>query len=119
MPGQADCGRAVLAKCTRIRQRIDVNRTDDAILVRADAHTDFHFMPRRACDLAFLAGIDHLGCLAGFPRHQRGIYLGYDRLLRAESAADTRLFDMNLALRDIQRICNDTAHMEHDLRRGK
>ena len=116
MPGQADRGRAVLAKRARIGQGVYVDRADDAVLIRAHAHMHFHLVARRACDLAFLAGIDHLGGLAGFPRDECRIHLSHDRLLRAEAAADARLFDVDFALGDVQRIRNDAAHMEHDLR---
>ena len=80
------------------RQGVYVDRADDAVLIGAHAHMHFHLMPRRACDLAFLAGIDHLGRLAGFPCDECGVYLGHNRLLRAEAAADARLFDMDLTL---------------------
>ena len=116
MAGQADRGRAVLAERTRVGQGVYVDRADDAVLIRAHAHMHFHLVARRACDLTFLAGVDHFGGLAGFPRDERGVHLGHDRLLRAEAAADARLFDVDLALGDVQRVRDDAAHMEHDLR---
>ena len=77
-----------------------------------------HLVTRRAGDLALLAGVDHLGRLAGFPRDERRIHLGHDRLLRAEAAADARLLDVDFALGDVQGVGDDAPHMEHDLRGG-
>ena len=118
MAGQADRGRAVFAERARVGQGVYVDRADDAVPVRAHAHMHLHLVARRARDLALLAGVDHFGRAAGFPGHERGIHLGHNRLLGAEAAADARLFDVNLTLGDVQRVCNDTAHMEHDLGGG-
>ena len=116
MPGQTDRGPAVLAVRARIRQRRHVERADTPVVVRTEANLDFHLMARRTAGLGlFSCEHAHRGA-ARLHRDERGVHLAYRGLLRAETAADARLLHANAALRDAQRMGQDAADVEHDLR---
>ena len=116
MPGQADRRPAVLAVRARVRQRRHVERADAAVVVRAEADLDFHLMTRRTAGLGlFSCEHAHRGA-ARLHRDERGVHLAHCGLLRTEAAADARLFHANAALRDAQRMGQDAANVEDDLR---
>ena len=115
MPGQTDRGPAVLAVRARIRQRRHVERADTPVVVRTEANLDFHLMARRTAGLGlFSCEHAHRGA-ARLHRDERGVHLAHCGLLRAEAAADARLFHANAALRDAQRMGQDAANVEDDL----
>ena len=119
MTGQADRCRAVLAISARIGQRVEVDAAHDAVLRCAETDVHLHLMARRGCGLALDTAENDLGGLFRHPRDERRIDCADRGLLRAEAAADARLGDADHALRDVQRVGDDAARMEHDLGRAE
>ena len=116
MPGETHRRPTMLAVRARVRQRRHVERADAPVVVRAKADLDFHFMTRRTAGLGlFSCEHTHRGA-ARLQRDERGIHLAHRGLLRTEAAADARLLHANAALRDAQRMGQDAADVEHDLR---
>ena len=116
VPGETHRRPTMLAVRARVRQRRHVERADAPIVVRAKANLDFHLVTRRAAGLGlFSREHAHRGA-ARLQRDERGIHLAHRGLLRAETAADARLLHANAAFRDAQRMGQDAADVEHDLR---
>ena len=116
MPGETHRRPAMLAVCARVRQRRHLERTNAPIVVRAEANLDFHLVTRRAAGLGlFSREHAHRGA-ARLHRDECGIHFAHRGLLRTEAAADARLLHANAALRDAQRVGQDAADVENDLR---
>ena len=101
-----------------IPEGIKGNRLDMAGLVGADDDADLRFVARCRDSLRFFAAVDHIGRLPRQPGNVGRIDLHDRRLLGAEAAADARLDDADLGLRDFQGVGDDAAHVEGDLRRA-
>ena len=104
MAGKADRRPAVLAIGARIRQRGHAERANAAVVVRAQAHGDFHLVARRAAGLRFFARVHAHGGAARFHCDECGVYLAHCGLLCAEAAADAGLFDANAAFWNAERV---------------
>ena len=116
VPGETHRRPTMLAVRARVRQRRHVERADAPVVVRAKADLDFHFMTRRTAGLGlFSREHAHRGA-ARLHRDECGIHFAHRGLLRTEAAADARLLNANAALRDAQRVGQDAADVEHDLR---
>ena len=75
-------------------------------------------MARIARGDGLLAGVAAVARTAGLLRHKRNEDLAAARLLGAKAAADARLNDLHLRLRDIERLRDHAAHVEGHLRGG-
>ena len=75
-------------------------------------------MARVARGDGLLAGVAAIARTAGLLGDERHEDLAAARLLGAKSAADARLNDLYLRLRDIERLRDHAAHVEGHLRRG-
>ena len=89
-----------------------------SVLICAQPHTHFHFMPGRSCDLTLLPRKNELCRASCFQCDKRGIDLAYRRLFCAESAADPGLFHTDFTFGDSQRPGKDPANVKYDLGRG-
>ena len=75
-------------------------------------------MARVACSDGLLAGVAAVARTAGLLSDKRNEDLTAARLLGAKTAADARLDDLHLRLRNVERLRDHTAHVEGYLRRG-
>ena len=116
--GQADRCRAVLAVSARVRERMQVDAAHNAVLGRAEADVHLHLMARRGRGLALDTAENDLGGLFRHPRDERRVNRADSGLLCAEAAADTRLGHTDHAFRDMQRVGDNAARVEHDLGRA-
>ena len=75
-------------------------------------------MARVARSDGLLTGIAAVARTAGLLRHKRNEDLAAARLLGAKTAADARLDDLHLRLRNVERLRDHAAHVEGHLRGG-
>ena len=75
-------------------------------------------MARVARGDGLLAGVAAVARTAGLLRHKRNEDLAAARLLGAKTAADARLDDLHLRLRNVERLRDHAAHVEGHLRGG-
>ena len=119
MAGKADRCRSMLAVCTRVGKCIQIDRTDSSILHRTEADRYFHLMARCGCCLGLFSRKDHFRRFSGFPGYKRRENFGNHRLLRSESAADSRLGNTDLRFRNAECIGQNAARMVNDLGRAQ
>ena len=89
--GQTNRGRPMLAKCSGIRQGINVNCLENSIFIGSEPYMDLHLVARGGCDLGLITGVDQLRRFSGLPRNQCRIHLGHNRLLCTEATANSWL----------------------------
>ena len=116
MPGKPHRRPAVLAVCSGVRKRGHLKGADNAPVRRAQANLHLHLVARRAARLRlFPREHNHRGA-ARLHGDERRIHFADGGLLRAKPAADARFFHANAAFRDAERVRQDAAHVEDDLR---
>ena len=108
----------MLAVRTGVGQRMQVDGRDGAVVHGAQLNGHLHLMARVARSDGLLTGVAAVTRTAGLLRHKRNEDLAATRLLGAKAAADARLNDLHLRLRDIERLSDHAAHVEGHLRRG-
>ena len=97
---------------------MQVDAAHDAVLGRAEADVHLHLMARRGRGLALDAAEDDFGRFFRHPCDERRVNRADSGLLCAETAADTRLGHTDHAFRDMQRVRDNAARVEHDLGRA-
>ena len=118
MARKADCRGSVLAVRAGVRQRVQIDGRDGAVVHGAQLDGHLHLVARVARGDGLLTGVAAVTRTAGLLRHKRNEDLAAARLLGAKAAADARLNDLHLRLRDIERLRDHAAHVEGHLRGG-
>ena len=108
----------MLAVRTGVGQRVQVDGRDGAVVHSAQLDGHLHLVARVARGDGLLAGVAAVARTAGLLGHERHEDLAAARLLGAKAAADARLDDLHLRLRNIERLRDHAAHVEGHLRRG-
>ena len=109
---------SVLAVRAGVGQRVQIDGRDGAVVHGAQLNGHLHLVARVARGDGLLTGVAAVARTAGLLRHKRNEDLAAARLLGAKAAADARLYDLHLRLRDIERLSDHAAHVEGHLRRG-
>ena len=115
---KADRRGGVLAIRTGVGQRMQVDGRDGAVVHGAQLNGHLHLVARVARGDGLLAGVAAVARTAGLLGDERHEDLAAARLLGAKAAADARLNDLHLRLRDVERLRDHAAHVEGHLRRG-
>ena len=115
---EADRRGGVLAVCAGVGQRVQVDGRDGAVAHGAQLDGHLHLMSRIARGDGLLTGVAAVARTAGLLGHERNEDLAAARLLGAKAAADARLNDLHLRLRDVERLRDHAAHVEGHLRGG-
>ena len=115
---KADRRGSVLAVRAGVGQRMQVDGRDGAVVHGAQLNGHLHLVTRIARGDGLLTGVAAIARTAGLLGHERHEDLAAARLLGAKAAADARLNDLHLRLRDIERLRDHAAHVEGHLRRG-
>ena len=115
---KADCRGGMLAIRTSVGQRMQVDGRDGAVVHGAQLNGHLHLMARVARGDGLLTGVAAVTRTAGLLGHKRNKDLAAARLLGAKAAADARLNDLHLRLRNVERLRDHAAHVEGHLRGG-
>ena len=115
---EADRRGGVLAIGAGVGQRVQVDGRDSAVVHGAQLNGHLHLVTRVARGDGLLARVAAVARTAGLLRHKRHEDLAAARLLGAKAAADARLNDLHLRLRNVERLRDHAAHVEGHLRRG-
>ena len=115
---KADRRGGVLAIRTGVGQRMQVDGRDGAVVHGAQLNGHLHLVARVARGDGLLAGVAAVARTAGLLGDKRHEDLAAARLLGAKAAADARLNDLHLRLRNVERLSDHAAHVEGHLRRG-
>ena len=115
---KADRRGGVLAVRAGVGQRVQVDGRDGAVVHGTHLDGHLHLVARVARGDGLLAGVAAVARTAGLLGDERHEDLAAARLLGAKAAADARLNDLYLRLRDIERLCDHAAHVEGHLRGG-
>ena len=108
----------MLAIRAGIGQRVQIDGRDGAVVHGAQLNGHLHLMSRVARSDGLLAGVAAVARTTGLLGHERHEDLAAARLLGAKAAADARLNDLHLRLRNVERLRDHAAHVEGHLRRG-
>ena len=115
---QADRRGSVLAIRTGVGQRMQIDGRDGAVVHGAQLNGHLHLVARIARGDGLLAGVAAVARTASLLGHERHEDLAAARLLGAKAAADARLNDLHLRLRNVERLRDHATHVEGHLRRG-
>ena len=115
---KADRRGGVLAVRAGVGQRVQVDGRDGAVVHGAQLDGHLHLVTRVARSDGLLAGVAAITRTASLLGHERHEDLAATRLLGAKAAADARLNNLHLRLRNIERLRDHAAHVEGHLRRG-
>ena len=115
---KADRRGSVLAVRAGVGQRVQVDGRDGAVVHGAQLNGHLHLMARVARGDGLLTGVAAVTRTAGLLGHKRNKDLAAARLLGAKAAADARLNDLHLRLRNVERLRDHAAHVEGHLRGG-
>ena len=115
---KADRRGSVLAVRTGVGQRMQIDGRDGAVVHGAQLNGHLHLVARVARGDGLLAGVAAVARTAGLLGNERHEDLAAARLLGAKAAADARLNDLHLRLRNVERLRDHAAHVEGHLRRG-
>ena len=115
---KADRRGGMLAIGAGVGQRVQVDGRDSAVVHGAQLNGHLHLVARVARGDGLLTGVAAVARTAGLLGDERHEDLAAARLLGAKAAADARLNDLHLRLRDIERLRDHAAHVEGHLRRG-
>ena len=113
---KADRRGGVLAIRSGVGQRMQVDGRDGAVVHGAQLNGHLHLVTRVACGDGLLAGVAAIARTAGLLGNECHEDLAAARLLGAKAAADTRLNDLHLRLRNVERLRDHAAHVEGHLR---
>ena len=108
----------MLAVRAGVGQRMQIDSRDGAVVHGAQLNGHLHLVTRVARGDGLLAGIAAIARTAGLLGNERHEDLAAARLLGAKAAADARLNDLHLRLRNVERLSDHAAHVEGHLRRG-
>ena len=108
----------MLAVRAGVGQRVQIDGRDGAVVHGAQFNGHLHLVARVARGDGLLAGVAAVARTAGLLGNECHEDLAAARLLGAKAAADARLNDLHLRLRDIERLRDHAAHVEGHLRRG-
>ena len=115
---KADRRGSVLAVRAGVGERMQIDSRDGAVVHGAQLNGHLHLVTRVARGDGLLAGIAAIARTAGLLGNERHEDLAAARLLGAKAAADARLNDLHLRLRNVERLRDHAAHVEGHLRRG-
>ena len=115
---EADRRGGVLAIRAGVGQRVQVDGRDGAVVHGAQLDGHLHLVARVARGDGLLTGVAAVARTAGLLGNECHEDLAAARLLGAKAAADARLNDLHLRLRNIERLSDHAAHVEGHLRRG-
>ena len=115
---KADRRGSVLAVRAGVGQRVQIDGRDGAVVHGAQLDGHLHLMARVTRSDGLLTGVAAVARTAGLLGHKRNKDLAAARLLGAKAAADARLNDLHLRLRDVERLRDHAAHVEGHLRGG-
>ena len=101
-----------------VGQRVQIDGRDGAVVHGAQLNGHLHLVARVARGDGLLAGVAAVARTAGLLGNECHEDLAAARLLGAKAAADARLDDLHLRLRDVERLRDHAAHVEGHLRRG-
>ena len=108
----------MLAIGAGVGQRMQVDGRDGAVVHGAQLNGHLHLVARVARGDGLLAGVAAIARTAGLLGDKRHEDLAAARLLGAKAAADARLNDLHLRLRNVERLSDHAAHVEGYLRGG-
>ena len=109
---KADRRGGVLAVRSGVGQRVQVDGRDGAVVHGAQLNGHLHLVARVARGDGLLAGVAAIARTASLLGHERHENLAAARLLGAKAAADARLDDLHLRLRNVERLRNHATHVE-------
>ena len=115
---KADRRGGMLAIRAGVGQRMQIDGRDGAVVHGAQLNGHLHLVARVARGDGLLAGVAAVARTAGLLGDERNEDLAAARLLGAKAAADARLNDLHLRLRNVERLRDHAAHVEGHLRRG-
>ena len=115
---KADRRGGVLAIGAGVGQRVQVDGRDGAVVHGAQLNGHLHLVTRVARGDGLLAGVAAVARTAGLLGNERHEDLAAARLLGAKAAADARLNDLHLRLRNVERLRDHAAHVKGHLRGG-
>ena len=118
MARKADRRGGMFAVRAGIGQRVQVDSRDGAVVHGAQLDGHLHLVTRVARGDGLLAGVAAIARTAGLLGNERHEDLAAARLLGAKAAADARLNDLHLRLRNVERLRDHAAHVEGHLRGG-
>ena len=109
---KADSRGSVLAVRAGVGQRVQVDGRDGAVVHGAQLNGHLHLVARVARGDGLLAGVAAVARTAGLLGDERHEDLAAARLLGAKAAADARLDDLHLRLRNVERLRDHATHVE-------
>ena len=112
---EADRRGGMLAIGAGVGQRMQVDGCDGAVVHGAQLNGHLHLVTRVARGDGLLAGVAAIARTAGLLGDERHEDLAAARLLGAKAAADARLNDLHLRLRNVERLSDHAAHVEGHL----
>ena len=115
---KADRRGGVLAVRSGVGQRMQVDGRDGAVVHGTHLDGHLHLVARVARGDGLLAGVAAVARTAGLLGDERHEDLAAARLLGAKAAADARLDDLHLRLRNVERLRDHATHVEGYLRGG-
>ena len=115
---KADRRGGVLAVRSGVGQRMQVDGRDGAVVHGTHLDGHLHLVARVTRGDGLLAGVAAVARTAGLLGDERHEDLAAARLLGAKAAADARLDDLHLRLRDVERLRDHATHVEGYLRGG-
>ena len=115
---KADRRGGVLAIRSGVGQRMQVDGRDGAVVHGTHLDGHLHLVARVTCGDGLLAGVAAVARTAGLLGDERHEDLAAARLLGAKAAADARLDDLHLRLRNVERLRDHATHVEGHLRGG-
>ena len=115
---KADRRGGVLAVRSGVGQRMQVDGHDGAVVHGTHLDGHLHLVARVTRGDGLLAGVAAVARTAGLLGDERHEDLAAARLLGAKAAADARLDDLHLRLRNVERLRDHATHVERYLRGG-
>ena len=115
---KADRRGGVLAVRAGVGQRMQVDGRDGAVVHGTHLDGHLHLVARVTRGDGLLAGVAAVARTAGLLGDERHEDLAAARLLGAKAAADARLDDLHLRLRNVERLRDHATHVEGYLRGG-
>ena len=109
---KADRRGGVLAVRAGVGKRMQVDGRDGAVVHGAQLNGHLHLVARVARSDGLLAGVAAVARTAGLLGDERHEDLAAARLLGAKAAADARLNDLHLRLRNVERLRDHAAHVK-------
>ena len=115
---KADRRGSVLAVRAGVGQRMQIDGRNGAVIHGAQLNSHLHLVARVARGDGLLAGVAAVARTAGLLGNECHEDLAAARLLGAKAAADARLNNLHLRLRNVERLRDHAAHVEGNLRGG-